>query len=748
MSPQERKRRILMILENDSFPEDTRVLLEALALHEANYDVSVICPMGRSKLSFEMVRGVRVFRYPKPADPAGVFGYIWEYGYSMAAAGLISSWVLLRYGFDAIHIHCPPDMNIMVGIPYRWIGKKVVIDLHDLSPELFAVKRNKTRTSFLDRALLYFERLACRSANALIATNETQRDVQLTRGGAQPDRCYVVRNGPNRQFTPGIPAAPGLKHEGEILVGFVGAIGTQDTVENFVYVIDRIRQHRSDIRGMIVGGGPAYEHVRSVAQALQLGDAMIFTGPVEFAKVPAYISAFDICVTPDSSNPYNDSCTTIKTMEYMALEKPTVAFDTKENRRTAGDAALYAQNNDLEQFAALVEKLADDHNLRTRMGQEGRRLIDEKYSWDNQKKQLLNVYHDLFTPPKKQLTSFISPPHNSGTAEPLPLLFHPDTPCQQELETSVRNDIANAKLPQSFQCYYRVRPLIPTAMRQWLQKKRNQKLGRQPEWYLPRNLADSELAETPKSFWPNAHQYSLVLTHDVESADGMRIIPKLAEIENRLGFRSCWNIVPYKYKIDRGLISELVAQGHEIGIHGYNHDGRLFSSYEEFMRRLPAINRALDEYQAVGFRAPMVHRNLNWMQHLDIEYDASCFDVDPFQAMPGGCGSIWPFQAGKFVELPYTLPQDHTLFVIMQENNDRLWRKKLDFIKRHHGMALMLTHPDYLSTHHKLDIYRGFLTSIQENSNPWHVLPRDIARWFRQEQRNSRPLREEAYTTS
>jgi glycosyltransferase involved in cell wall biosynthesis/peptidoglycan/xylan/chitin deacetylase (PgdA/CDA1 family) len=748
MSPPVRKRRILMILENESFPEDTRVLLEALALYEANYDVTVICPTGRSKLSFEIVRGVKVYRYPKPTDPEGVLGYLWEYGYSMAAAGLISSWVLLRFGFDAIHIHCPPDMNIMVGIPYRWIGKKVVVDLHDLSPELFAVKRNKTNKSFLDRALLYFERLACRSADALIATNETQRDVQLTRGGAQPDRCYVVRNGPNRQFTPGIPAAPGLKSDGEILVGFVGAIGTQDTVENFVHVIDRIRKHRSDIRGIIVGGGPAYEHVRSVAQSLQLDDHMTFTGPVEFAKVPAYISAFDICVTPDSSNPYNDSCTTIKTMEYMALEKPTVAFDTKENRRTAGDAALYAQNNNLDQFAALVEKLADDHNLRTRMGQEGRRLIDEKYSWDNQKKQLLNVYHDLFALPKNQPTSLNASPHNNRSPESLSLLFHPDTPSPQTLESSVRNDIANAKLPQSFQCYYRVRPLIPTAMRQWLQKKRNQKLGRQPEWYLPRNLAHSDHAETSKSFWPNSHEYSLVLTHDVESAEGMRMIPQLAEIENRLGFRSCWNIVPFKYKIDRGLVDDLVAQGHEIGIHGYNHDGRLFSSYEEFMRRVPAINRALADYQAVGFRAPMVHRNLNWMQHLDIEYDASCFDVDPFQAMPGGCGSIWPFQAGKFVELPYTLPQDHTLFVIMQENNDRLWRKKLDFIKRHHGMALMLTHPDYLSTHHKLDIYRGFLTSIQENSNPWHVLPRDIARWFRQEQRNSRPLREEAFTTS
>ena len=199
-----------MILENESFPEDTRVLLEALALYEANYEVTVICPTGRSHAKYEMVRDIRVYRYPKPIEPSGVLGYLFEYGYSMAVAGLIGSWCLVRHGFDAIHIHCPPDMNILVGIPFRWLGKKVVIDLHDLSPELFSAKRNKESRGLLSKALHFFERLASRNADALIATNETQREVQLTRGGARPDRCYVVRNGPNRQFIPGVEPAPGL----------------------------------------------------------------------------------------------------------------------------------------------------------------------------------------------------------------------------------------------------------------------------------------------------------------------------------------------------------------------------------------------------------------------------------------------------------------------------------------------------------------------------------------------------------
>src|SRR4029079_11830143 len=124
------------------------------------------------------------------------------------------------------------------------------------------------------------------------------------------------------------------------------------------------------------------------------------------------------------------------------------------------------------------------------------------------------------------------------------------------------------------------------------------------------------------------------------------------------------------------------SRGFEIGIHGYNHDGKLFTSKRIFDSRLPAINAALRDFDAVGFRAPMVHRNLDWMQSLEIEYDASCYDADPYHAMPGGVGAPWPFIAGRFVELPYTLPQDHTLFVALGERDERIWTSKLAFIAK------------------------------------------------------------------
>ena len=212
----------------------------------------------------------------------------------------------------------------------------------------------------------------------------------------------------------------------------------------------------------------------------------------------------------------------------------------------------------------------------------------------------------------------------------------------------------------------------------------------------------------------------------------MRRIEQIADLEERLGFRSSWNIVPHKYPIDAGLLRDLQSRGFEIGIHGYNHDGKLFTSRSVFDSRVPEINAALDAFEAVGFRAPMVHRNLEWLQSLHVKYDASCFDADPYQAMPGGVGSVWPFIAGRFVELPYTLPQDHTLFIALNERDSSIWERKLDYIAQLGGIALFITHPDYLDSDLRIDAYRRLFEKAGETDGMWHALPHEVSRWWRE----------------
>jgi peptidoglycan/xylan/chitin deacetylase (PgdA/CDA1 family) len=310
--------------------------------------------------------------------------------------------------------------------------------------------------------------------------------------------------------------------------------------------------------------------------------------------------------------------------------------------------------------------------------------------------------------------------------------------CGDVIHRWLAADERAAKLSPAFRAYYMLRSAIPLSLRQLLQRSR--RVETSERWCYPDAFIDAlaqEIAALDEGIttvhpWPDGHDFAFVLTHDVETAEGMRDVMRIADLEEELGFRSSWNIVPYKYPIDRGLVRELTSRGFEIGVHGYNHDGKLFTSRRVFDARVPAINAALESFGAVGFRAPMVHRNLEWLQSLDVEYDASYFDSDPYQAMPGGVGSVWPFIAGRFVELPYTLPQDHTLFVALKERDGRIWRQKLAYLRALCGMALVITHPDYLDSLERIEVYRRFLTEAREMEGGWQALPRDVATWWRE----------------
>jgi peptidoglycan/xylan/chitin deacetylase (PgdA/CDA1 family) len=205
----------------------------------------------------------------------------------------------------------------------------------------------------------------------------------------------------------------------------------------------------------------------------------------------------------------------------------------------------------------------------------------------------------------------------------------------------------------------------------------------------------------------------------------------VADLEESLGFRSSFNFVPEGYPLDMDLIEELRQRGFEIGVHGLTHDGKLFNSRAKFERSAEKINGYLRDLGAVGFRAPLTIRHPEWMQALNIEYDLSFFDTDPFEPIPGGTMSIWPFFIGHFVELPYTLVQDYTLTSILQETSPRIWLEKIDFIQAHRGMALVNTHPDYLQNKTTRCIYHEFLQNIKERQDSWNALPRDVAAWWR-----------------
>lgn len=297
------------------------------------------------------------------------------------------------------------------------------------------------------------------------------------------------------------------------------------------------------------------------------------------------------------------------------------------------------------------------------------------------------------------------------------------------------------------QFYYSLKPFVPKALRMGMRRFAARIIQKEAVdiWPIDRCAGDE-----PSGWrgWPKGKQFALALSHDIEGPTGVARVLDLMKVEEKLGFKSCFNFVPEgDYPVSVGLRRSLESQGFEVGVHDLKHDGKLYSNRDHFRRSAERINMYLCDWGAVGFRSAFMLHNLEWLHDLEVLYDSSTFDTDVFEPQPDGVGTIFPFWCHSavskrgYVELPYTLPQDSTLFLLLQERTNAIWKRKLEWIVEQGGMAFLNVHPDYVrfngTTASKWDfdveIYREFLCHIKEKYKGayWHALPRDVAAYYR-----------------
>jgi peptidoglycan/xylan/chitin deacetylase (PgdA/CDA1 family) len=309
--------------------------------------------------------------------------------------------------------------------------------------------------------------------------------------------------------------------------------------------------------------------------------------------------------------------------------------------------------------------------------------------------------------------------------------------------------VRRARSARLLPLFYRVKPLLPrraqmALRRRMARRQRERHATRFPRWPIEPLLVEQQevlLRERLRrcgqhrlpllAAWPDGHRFAWTLTHDVEGPKGLANVERLLEVERRHGVVSAWFFVAEDYAVDPAVLDVVRAAGGEVGLHGLHHDARLFQSRDHFERQLPRIRLHLREWGAEGFRSPSTHRNAAWMPELGVGYDSSFPDTHPFDAQPGGCCSILPYFLGDVVELPITLPQDHTLFELLGEPDISLWRQKATWIAEHGGLVTVLVHPDYALSDERLHHYDELLAFLGELEGGWHALPRDVARWWR-----------------
>jgi glycosyltransferase involved in cell wall biosynthesis len=390
-------RRVLIVVQNLPVPFDRRVWLEATTLQAHGYQVSVICPKlkGFNK-SRETLEDVDVFRYPMPFDPRSKVGFLAEFAWAWLATFALSFKVArLGRGFDVIHACNPPETYWALALIWRLAGKKFIFDHHDLSPEMFEAKFG-VRSGLVHRLLLFMERRSFRTADMVLATNESHRTVAIERGGVNAERVAIVRSGPDLKrltvYPPDQSWAKSKKH----VIAYLGDISAQDGVDGLVRVVARLSELRDDFHTVVIGGGSAWEDVKRYAQDQGVDHLFTFTGVVSDDVLCRALSSATVAVDTVPKNSWSDRSTMNKIMEYMYFGLPIVAFDLTETMRSAEDAVATAGSGDESEFAEILDQLLDDPERRKQMSTAGRSRLESNLSWEHSVPHLLRAYERAF----------------------------------------------------------------------------------------------------------------------------------------------------------------------------------------------------------------------------------------------------------------------------------------------------------------------------------------------------------------
>ena len=391
------KQRVLIIVQNLPVPFDRRVWLECQALVSAGYRVAVVCPKGSGDPAYEIVDTVELYKYRPYAPGRSNLSFAAEYVYSFLA----TTWMALkarRSGRFAVIQACnPPDIFWPLAMAFRALeGTRFVFDHHDLCPELYE-SRFPDGPKLPYKGLRALERRTHRAADHVISTNESYRKIAMARSGKRATDVTVVRTGPDPQRLRRVRACPELRRGRRFLAAYIGVMGPQDGVDIVVRAASIVVHElgRTDIAFTLIGSGDCFGDLVALRDELGLAGHVEFTGRAPDEIVSRILSTADVGLSPDPKNPLNDVSTMNKTLEYMAFELPVVAFDLRETRISAGDAALYVKPNDVHDYAVAIAEFMDDEPGRARLGKLGRARVEQELAWCHQERAYLGVYECL-----------------------------------------------------------------------------------------------------------------------------------------------------------------------------------------------------------------------------------------------------------------------------------------------------------------------------------------------------------------
>jgi glycosyltransferase involved in cell wall biosynthesis len=350
-------------------------------------------------LAEEKLEGIQIYRHWSTKEARSFWSFFKEYCVALWGEFRLTVKAWRKHRFKVIQICNPPDLLFLVTLPFKWLGVRVVFDVHDIVPEMFEAKFGR-RVPFY-WLVRWSEWLTYRCANVVIATNDSVRRVAMERGGKAADTVFMVRTAPKIDTSAWSPDES-LRKGRQFLIGFVGVMGSADGVSYLLNAANHLihKIGRKDVQFLLMGTGPEYERLLIQRDSLGLQAFVDMPGGVSNEFLFRALQTMDIGVACDPVNDYNNQCTMNKVLEYMAFGKPQVMFDLKEGRASAGNSAIYVPDNSTEKMAEAIHQLLEDKALRQKMGLIGAERMRTDLHWEKSVVELYKAYdrvlHDSF----------------------------------------------------------------------------------------------------------------------------------------------------------------------------------------------------------------------------------------------------------------------------------------------------------------------------------------------------------------
>ena len=676
---------------------------EAKSLKEKGFDVDIICLRDTRKENvFQVYEGINLYGIqPREEREKKASIYFERLIAFCIKATAMMSWLGLTRKYDIVHVTTPPDFLVYAAFLPKLRGAKIILDIHDIGPELFMRKLHKPEDGIIIKMLKYFERKAAIFSDHVITVTDLWRDKLISRS-VPAAKCTSILNVPDDSLFKAY--APAEKAESDkVRLSYHGSLEEHFGVDSLINAMPDIKKEVPEAELVIYGMGRIKNELDEEIRKNNMSGYVHINDFVPFHALPDVLREADIGIVPTKADVFSGEALSMKALEYMSLGIPIVVSRTPVHDYYYHDSMVkFFLPSDKKDLTRAVVELCNDKASRLRLADNAKIFI-QKHGWQTARKTYYSIIDRLLNPATGHQAQIFDIRRFA--------LLKPFIP--RRLQIMLRKAFIDWRLP----AFKHVWPIDPAS-------------NCKPEGWTG---------------WPDGKKFAFVITHDVDSQKGLENSHSLAEIDTRLGFCSSFNFVAERYDIPYQLLRKLTDMGCEVGQHGINHTNP-FLTRENFLRQTGKINGYLREWNAVGFRSPSMYHNLEWIHELNIEYDASTFDTDPFEPQSDGAGTIFPFwvpgdspQKG-YVELPYTLPQDFLIFILMKQKNTDIWKTKLDWIVKNGGMALFITHPDYMNfgesnpgyDEYPAQYYEEFLEYIKREYKDqyWHVLPRELARWW------------------